>query len=69
MLALELLAELPILDFDDFELMRQVVRLGRDTTADIPDLLIGLSGKSAGCETTLTFEKGLDRTGLFERIA
>jgi len=66
--ALELLTELPILDFDDFELIRDVVRLGRDTKADIPDLLIGLSGNRAGCETTLTFEKGLGRTGLFERI-
>ncbi len=66
---MELLTEMPILDFDDFELIRQVVRSGRDTKADIPDLLIGLSGKSAGCETTLTFEKGLSRTGLFERIA
>ena len=67
--ALELLTELPILDFADFDLIREVVRLGRDTKADIPDLLIGLSGKSAGCETTLTFEKGLGRTGLFERVA
>jgi predicted nucleic-acid-binding protein len=67
--ALELLTEMPILTFENYELVRQVVGLGRNTKADIPDLLIGLSGKTAGCETTLTFEKGLEPTGLFERIA
>jgi predicted nucleic-acid-binding protein len=66
--ALELLTEMPILAFENYESLRQVVALGRNTKADIPDLLIGLSGKTAGCETTLTFEKGLEPTGLFERI-
>jgi predicted nucleic-acid-binding protein len=66
--ALELLSEMPILEFEDYELVRQVVRLGRNTKVDIPDLLIGLSAKNAGCETTLTFDKGLGRSGLFERL-
>jgi len=66
--ALELLTEMPILAFESYESVRQVVTLGRNTRADIPDLLIGLSGRTAGCETTLTFEKGLKPTGLFERI-
>ncbi len=30
--------------------------------------IIGLSGKAAGCESTLTFDKGLGPTGLFERL-
>jgi predicted nucleic-acid-binding protein len=59
---------MPILAFENYESVRQVVALGRNTKADIPDLLIGLSGKTAGCETTLTFEKGLEPGGLFERI-
>jgi predicted nucleic-acid-binding protein len=66
--ALEMLTEMPILVFEHYDLVRRVVGLGRNTEVDIPDLLIGLSGKTSGCETTLTFEKGLEPTGLFERI-
>ena len=33
-----------------------------------PDILIGLSARSSGCATTLTFEKGLSRTGLFQQL-
>jgi predicted nucleic-acid-binding protein len=66
--ALELLSEMPILEFEDYELVRQVVRFGRNTKVDIPDLLIGLAAKHADCETTLTFDKGLGRSGLFERL-
>ena len=66
--ALELLTQLPILEFEDYSSMQQLIRLGHATRADLPDLLIGLAGKSRGCETTLTFEKGLLPTGLFEQL-
>ena len=48
--------------------MLELIRLGATTNADLSDLLIGLSGKAAGCESTLTFDKGLGPTGLFERL-
>ena len=66
--ALELLTQLPILKFEDYSSMQQLIRLGHATRADLPDLLIGLAGKSRGCETTLTFAKGLTPTGLFEQL-
>jgi predicted nucleic-acid-binding protein len=66
--ALELLTQIPILEFESYETVLELVRLGATTNADLPDLLIGLSGKAAGCESTLTFDKGLGRTGLFERL-
>ena len=66
--ALELLTQMPILEFENYELVQELIRLGRATKTDLPDLLIGLSGKSCGCEATLTFEKGLAATGLFERL-
>ena len=47
----------------------QLIRLGGSTSADLPDLLIGLSGRSCACDVTLTFEKGLAGTGLFERLS
>lgn len=67
--ALEMLAQMPIFEFEDYEGVQRVLKLGRGSSFHLPDLLIGASGLSAGCETTLTFEKGLSATGLFERIA
>jgi len=66
--ALELLLQMPVLEFDDYDSMQQLVRLGRNTRADLSDLLIGLASKARGCESTVTFEKGLEDTGLFERL-
>jgi predicted nucleic-acid-binding protein len=67
--ALELLTQLPVLELEDHDAILDLVRLGRSTRADLPDLLIGLAGRSAGAGTTLTFEKGLAATGLFRRLA
>lgn len=53
---------------EDYSSLQQLIYLGHATRADLPDLLIGLAGKSRGCETTLTFEKGLTPTGLFEQL-
>ncbi|MFQ5737441.1 MAG: PIN domain-containing protein [Acidobacteriota bacterium] len=67
--ALELLAQMPILEFEDYDRLLQLIRLGRGTRAHLPDLLIGIAAKSCGCEATLTFEKGLTKTGLFEQLS
>jgi predicted nucleic-acid-binding protein len=67
--ALELLAQMPILDFEDYDGHLHLIRLGQSTMVHLPDLVIGLSSKSRGAESTLTFEKGLDKTALFERIS
>ena len=66
--AIELLSQIPILEFERHETVLELVRLGGTTSADLPDLLIGLSCRAAGCESTLTFDKGLGPTGLFERL-
>ena len=66
--ALELLTQMPILRLENFSTVQQLIRLGRLTQADLPDLLIGLSGQLHSCESTLTFEKGLSKTGLFAQL-
>jgi predicted nucleic-acid-binding protein len=66
--AIELLTQIPILEFESYETAIDLVRLGANTKADLPDLLIGLAGRAAGGESTLTFDKGLGPTGLFERL-
>jgi predicted nucleic-acid-binding protein len=64
----ELLTQMPILEFEDYDTLRDVIRVGGSTRAHLSDILIGLSAKSSGCTTTLTFEKGLSRTGLFQQL-
>ncbi len=66
--ALEILTQMPVLQLEHHEAVLELVRIGRSGNADLPDLLIGLSAKARGCETTLTFERGLEATRLFERI-
>ena len=66
--ALELIAGMPVLELESYDFTIQLITRGRSTGADLPDLFIGLWAAAKGCETTLTFEKGLVDTGLFERI-
>ena len=66
--ALEILTQMPVLQLERHEAILELIRIGRSGNADLPDLLIGSSAKAQGCETTLTFEKGLTATKLFERI-
>ena len=66
--AMDLLTQLSVLEFEDHDSMVELVRLGRSTLHHLPDLLIGLAGAAPGCETTLTFEKGLGESGLFETL-
>lgn len=66
--ALDLIAQMPIFEFEDYEITRELIHLGRASKVDLSDLLIGLAGQASGAKTTITFEKGLESTGLFERL-
>lgn len=66
--ALELLTQMPILEFEDYDCAVELIRSGHGTDLDLPDLFIGLSARALGCEVTLTFERGLARSELFERV-
>ena len=66
--ALELLSQMPVLEFQDYDQVLDLIRLGTNSKADLSDLFIGLAARSSGCETTLTFDKRLTATGLFERL-
>lgn len=65
--AIETLAQMPVLEFEDREVVQGMVRLGRTETVDLSDLLIGLAARSAGAESTVTFDRALHKTGLFDR--
>lgn len=66
--ACELVSQMPVLSFENYAVLQRLIVFGRTTNAHLADLLIGLTGQSCGGEVTLTFEKGLEKTGLFERI-
>jgi len=66
--ALDLIAQMPIFEFEDFEITRELIHRARGSKVDLSDLLIGLVGQASGAKTTITFEKGLGSTGLFERL-
>ena len=66
--ALELLAGMPALCFESYDLVVALVTRGRAGKADLDDLLIGLCAAEQGCKATVTFDKGLLATGLFERL-
>lgn len=65
---LEQLCMLPIVQFEDLTLIQRLINMGRGATTDLPDLLIGLSGLSLGCETTLTFDRKAAQTEMFRLL-
>lgn len=66
--AVDLLTQMPILQFEEHDRVRRLIRMGRETPVDLPDLLIGLTAQAAGCDATLTFDRKLTRTDLFEPL-
>jgi predicted nucleic-acid-binding protein len=67
--AVELLTQMPVLEFEDYDALVNWIRLGRSTSEGLADLLIGVTGKAAGCKTTLTFDQSLNSSGLFSPVA
>jgi predicted nucleic-acid-binding protein len=66
--ALERLLALPVLQFEEPSLVRELI-LGCDAAdIDLADLLIGLHAKSLGVETTLTFDVKAARSRLFKEV-
>jgi predicted nucleic-acid-binding protein len=66
--AIENLAMLPIIRFENTNIVRGLIVGGRKTKQDLSDLLIGYSAKFNGCECTLTFDKSAAKSELFELI-
>ena len=63
--ALDRLTAMEPLRFEAVERVQEAIRLGRNGSLGLPDLLIGLTARDLGCETTLTFDKRAARSGLF----
>jgi predicted nucleic-acid-binding protein len=65
---LENLLLVSVLDVEEREKIRELCSIASKTDADLADLLIGLTSRDHGCETTLTFDKRAARSGLFTLI-
>jgi len=65
---IESLLILPILQVEEHERIAELCRIASKQEADLADLLIGLTSRDKGCETTLTFDKRAARSDLFTLI-
>ena len=66
--AFEALLDAPVLAFESTRHLRQFIQHGRSTNFGLADLLIGITARQHGCETTLTFDKKAAQFDLFEEI-
>lgn len=66
--AVEKLSLMPVLTFDPECPVHELVAMARNGNFDLADILIGLSAKQQGCETTLTLDKKAAQSELFEEI-
>jgi predicted nucleic-acid-binding protein len=66
--ALEQLGRMEILQFESEARVQELIRIGRGERMELPDLLIGLSAREVGCESTLTFDRRAARSTWFEKV-
>lgn len=63
--ALEQLLFMPVIAFEHPQRIHRLVLLGRKTSLELSDLLIGICGQDTGSVRTLTFDKKATRSSLF----
>jgi predicted nucleic-acid-binding protein len=66
--AFGLLEGLAVLEFECPELLPRLLLEAERANADLADLMIGLCGAAAGCETTLTFGRAAAKSRLFAKL-
>ncbi len=59
---------MPILKFENVEAIQKFIRVARNSTYDLSDLLIAHSTRNSGCETIYTFDKKASKYELFELL-
>lgn len=66
--AIEELMLLSVLNFFDNDFMVEFIAISRNSNLDLSDILIGLSGKTNKCPSTITFDKKAAKSESFELI-
>jgi len=67
-MSFEKMLQLPVLEFENRDIIAKLVESDHKHILDLPDLLIGLNAKLHGCDTTLTFDKKASGSALFELL-
>ncbi len=66
--AIEDLRRMPVFEFEQDDVVEQVLREGRSGKADLADLLIACSAASSGCDAGITFDKNAARHPFFRLL-
>lgn len=66
--AIETILGMPVFTFEAQGRVVAFCHLAPSMNLDLSDILIGLTAKEFGCETTLTFDKKASKSGLFTLI-
>jgi predicted nucleic-acid-binding protein len=64
--ALEAFSQLPVLDSASAEFLRHCLATAKTSRLELPDLIVGMAARDAGCEATLSFDKAAAKSDLFE---
>lgn len=68
LLALSSLLQMPILEFENQQMVRDFLISAKQFKGDLSDILIAQSAHFANCETTLTFDKKASKFELFTLV-
>lgn len=67
-LALESMVQMPVLQFENSDVIQKFLSYASKTNIELEDLLIGVISQEAGCDSTITFDKKAAKSSLFELL-
>jgi len=62
------LRRMPILEFEEDQVVQCFLSSARQSTADLPDLLIACSAQASGCDSGITFDKKASKIAFFKLL-
>ena len=62
------LKSMPILEFEEAQVLQDLLSEGRKSNADLSDLLIALAAQSSGCTGGITFDKKAAKLPFFQLL-
>jgi predicted nucleic-acid-binding protein len=65
----EELKSMPILEFEQEEILQSLLSEGRKSNADLSDILIALAARAQGCSGGITFDKKAAKLPFFKLLA
>jgi len=66
--SLDELKSMPILEFENIQVLETLLSEGRKNNADLSDLLIGIEAQACGCNGVLTFDRKAARFPFFRLL-